>query len=101
VDFEKMMREMIQQAVDERIHCAEAVEERMVRAHGEYVTVTQAAKLLNVSPSTVRRMLDDGRLVGTAQGAPLVMVRSMAEMAETGKTRREKYPDFKIVRRQA
>lgn len=99
MDFEKMMREMIQQAVDERIHTIAAVEERMVRAHGEYLPIAQAAELLNVSPVTVRRMLADGRLTGTGGEKPLVMVRSMAHMAETGKTRKQKYPDFAIVGR--
>ena len=72
----------------------------MVRAHGEYVPIAQAAELLNVSPVTVRRMLADGRLTGTGGEKPLVMVRSMAHMAETGKTRKQKYPDFKIVQKQ-
>lgn len=99
MDFEKMMREMIQQAVDERIHTIAAVEERMVQAHGEYLPIAQAAELLNVSPVTVRRMLADGRLTGTGGEKPLVMVRSMAHMAETGKTRKQKYPDFAIVGR--
>ena len=31
---------------------------------------------------------------------PLVMVRSMAHMAETGKTRKQKYPGFKVVQKQ-
>ena len=53
MDFEKMLREMIQQAVDDRINDAAAVEDRMVR--------------------------------------------SMAHMAETGKTRKQKYPDFAII----
>lgn len=99
MELEKMLREMIQQAVDERIHTIAAVEERMVLAHGEYVPVAQAAELLNVSPATVRRMLADGRLTGTAQGTPLVMVRSMAHMAESGRTRKQKYPDFAIMGR--
>ena len=99
MDFEKKMREMIQQAVDERINDAAAVEERMVRAHGEYVPTTQAAELLNISPVTVRRMVADGRLVGTGGEKPLIMVRSMAHMAQTGKTRKQKYPDFAIVGR--
>ena len=99
MDFEKMLREMIQQAVDERINDAAAVEDRMVRAHGEYVPATRAAELLNVSPVTVRRMLADGRLTGTGWEKPLVMVRSMAHMAETGKTRKQKYPDFAITGR--
>lgn len=99
MDFEKMLREMIQQAVDERINDAAAVEERMVRAHGEYVPTTQAAELLNVSPVTVRRMVADGRLVGTGGEKPLIMVRSIAHLAESGKTRKQKYPDFAIVGR--
>lgn len=99
MDFEKMLREMIQQAVDERINDAAAVEDRMVRAHGEYVPTAQAAELLNVSPVTVRRMVADGRLVGTGGEKPLIMVRSMAHMAQTGKTRKQKYPDFAIVGR--
>ena len=44
-------------------------------------------------------MLADGRLTGTGGEKPLVMVRSMAHMAETGKTRKQKYPDFAIVGR--
>lgn len=99
MELEKMLREMIQQAVDERIHTIAAVEERMVQAHGEYVPVAQAAELLNVSPVTVRRMVADGRLVGTGGEKPLIMVRSMAHMAQTGKTRKQKYPDFAIVGR--
>lgn len=99
MELEKMLREMIQQAVDERIHTIAAVEERMVQAHGEYLPIAQAAELLNVSPVTVRRMLADGRLTGTGGEKPLVMVRSMAHMAETGKTRKQKYPDFAIVGR--
>lgn len=99
MDFEKMLRDMIQQAVDERINDAAAVEDRMVRAHGEYVPTAQAAELLNVSPVTVRRMVADGRLVGTGGEKPLIMVRSMAHMAQTGKTRKQKYPDFAIVGR--
>ena len=83
MELEKMLREMIQQAVDERINDAAAVEDRMVRAHGEYVPTARAAELLNVSPVTVRRMLADGRLTGTGGEKPLVMVRSMAHMAET------------------
>ena len=79
MELEKMLREMIQQAVDERIHTIAAVEERMVRAHGEYVPTTQAAELLNVSPVTVRRMLADGRLTGTGGEKPLVMVRMAAQ----------------------
>lgn len=100
MELEKMLREMIQQAVDERINDAAAVEDRMVRAYGEYLPIAQAAELLNVSPVTVRRMLADGRLTGTGGEKPLVMVRSMAHMAETGKTRKQKYPDFKIVQKQ-
>lgn len=99
MELEKMLREMIQQAVDERIHTIAAVEERMVQAHGEYVPVAQAAELLNVSPVTVRRMVADGRLVGTGGEKPLIMVRSMAHMAQTGKTRKQKYPDFAIIGR--
>ena len=59
MELEKMLREMIQQAVDERINDAAAVEDRMVRAHGEYVPTAQAAELLDVEPR--HRAADAGR----------------------------------------
>ncbi len=99
MEIEKLLREMIQQAVDERINSVEAMEDRMVRAHGEFVSIARAADLLNVSTSTIRRMLDDGRLIGTIEGQPLVMVRSMAQMTSAGITRKQKYPEFAIIRR--
>lgn len=37
-DFDKLLRDMITAAVDERINSVEALEERMVKMHGEYVT---------------------------------------------------------------
>jgi len=81
-DFDKLLREMITAAVDERIGSVEALEQRMVRMHGEFIPPIQAAKLLNVNPKTVYAMLHDGRLKGTHDGSPLVLVRSMAAMVE-------------------
>nr|DAI09157.1 MAG TPA: Pyocin activator protein PrtN [Caudoviricetes sp.] len=85
-DFDKLLRDMITAAVDERINSVEALEERMVKMHGEYVPPIQAAKLLNVNPKTVYAMLKDGRLQGTHEGSPLVLVRSMAAMVEDEKS---------------
>ena len=81
-DFNKLLRDMITAAVDERINSVEALEARMGKMHGEYVPPIQAAKLLNVNPKTVYAMLKDGRLQGTHEGSPLVLVRSMAAMAK-------------------
>lgn len=102
-DFNKLLRDMITAAVDERINSVEALEERMVKMHGEYVPPIQAAKLLNVNPKTVYAMLKDGRLQGTHEGSPLVLVRSMAAMVEdktaeqprVKAARRHKYDDCK------
>ena len=44
------------------------------------------AMLLNVNPKTVYAMLKDGRLQGTHEGSPLVLVRSMAAMVEDEKS---------------
>lgn len=81
-DINKLLRDMITSAVDERIGSVEALEQRMVRMHGEFIPPIQAAKLLNVNPKTVYAMLHDGRLKGTHDGSPLVLVRSMAAMVE-------------------
>lgn len=85
-NFDKLLRDMVAAAVDERINSVEALEERMVKMHGEYVPPIQAAKLLNVNPKTVYAMLKDGRLQGTHEGSPLVLVRSMAAMVEDEKS---------------
>ena len=85
-DFNKLLRDMVAAAVDERINSVEALEERMVKMHGEYVPPIQAAKLLNVNPKTAYAMLKDGRLQGTHEGSPLVLVRSMAAMVEDEKS---------------
>lgn len=92
-DFNAKMQEMINAAVAARFFELEAVEERMVKLHGEFVTLDQASKIINVSTATVRRMIDDGRLKGTADGKPLVMVRSMADMVG-GAPRKTKHPEF-------
>lgn len=101
-DFNAILQKMIADAVDEKINCTAALEERMVKMHGEYLPPIQAAKLLNCNPKTVYAMLKDGRLKGTHEGSPLVLVRSMAAMAEptpeeiTFKpARRTKYQDRK------
>lgn len=97
-DFDATIRKMIADAVDERIGSAEALEERMVRMHGEYITTKKAAELINVDPGTVRAMCRDGRLkAATAEGhAPLILVRSMAGMV-TDKAAEQ--PTVKPVRR--
>ena len=78
-DFNKLLRDMITAAVDERINSVEALEERMVKMHGEYVTTKRAAEIINVDPGTIRAMCRDGRLMATAADghAPLILVRSM------------------------
>ena len=85
-DFNKLLRDMIAAAVHERVNSVEALEEHVVKMHGEYVPPIQAAKLLNVNPKTVYAMLKDGRLQGTHEGSPLVLVRSMAAMVEDEKS---------------
>lgn len=60
------------------------------------------AMLLNVNPKTVYAMLKDGRIRGTHEGSPLVLVRSMAGMVEdktaeqptVRATRRRKYDNY-------
>ena len=85
-NFDKLLRDMVAAAVNKYINSVEALEERMVKMHGEYVPPIQAAKLLNVNPKTVYAMLKDGRLRGTHEGSPLVLVRSMAAMVEDEKS---------------
>lgn len=104
-NFDKLLREMITAAVDERIGTIEALEDRMVRLHGEYVTTKRAAEIINVDPGTIRTMCRDGRLrAAVADGhAPLILVRSMASMVEdetaeqpkVKAVRRRKYDDCK------
>lgn len=95
--FDKLLRDMITAAVDERIGSIEALEDRMVRLHGEYVTTKRAAEIINVDPGTVRAMCRDGRLkAATAEGhAPLILVRSMAGMVESTDTELEIKPKRK------
>lgn len=87
-DFDKLLRDMITAAVDERINSIEALEERMVKMHGEYVTTKRAAEIINVDPGTIRAMCRDGRLMATAADghAPLILVRSMAAMVKDEKS---------------
>lgn len=99
-DFNKLLNDMITAAIDERIGKVEALEQRMVRMHGEFIPPVQAAKLLNVNPKTIYAMLKDGRLKGTHEGSPLVLVRSMAAMVEDAEqptlraVRKHKYDNY-------
>lgn len=103
-NFDKLLRDMITAAVDERINSVEALEERMVKMHGEYVTTKRASEIINVDPGTIRAMCRDGRLMATAADghAPLILVRSMAGMVEdktaeqptVRATRRRKYDNY-------
>ena len=52
-------------------------ERLMVDQHGEVCTKVAAAKILGCGPSTVRTMLEDGRL-DTACAGKMVDVRSIA-----------------------
>ena len=81
-NFDKLLRDMITAAVDERINSVEALEERMVKMHGEFVTTKRAAEIINVDPGTIRAMCRDGRLMATAADghAPRILVRRMAAM---------------------
>lgn len=83
-DITAIIREMVNAAVDERMGQLDNIADAMVRAHGEFIKVGQAAKLLNVTNQTVLRMCEDGRLVSTTDGAPLIMVRSMVNMVKDG-----------------
>jgi len=104
-NFDKLLRDMITAAVDERINSVEALEERMVKMHGEYVTTKRASEIINVDPGTIRAMCRDGRLMATAADghAALILVRSMASMVEdktadqprVKAARRHKYDDCK------
>ena len=83
-DITAIIREMVNAAVDERMGQLDSIADAMVRAHGEFIKVNQAAKLLNVTPQTILRMCNDGRLVSTTDGSALVMVRSMVNMVKDG-----------------
>ena len=82
MDLTAALQQMINAAVDERIGQVTARGDAMVRMHGEYVKIPTAAKLLNVSVTSIRRMITDGRL--QSAGAIGVSVRSIAELSDVG-----------------
>jgi excisionase family DNA binding protein len=60
----------------------------------DLLTIGQVAKYLQVSDSTVRRMLKDGRLRGTKLGVLWRIPReSVEELIRTGYTAQEGNPD--------
>jgi len=79
MDLTAALQGMINTAVDERIGQVQARGDAMARMHGEYLKVKDAAKVMNVSPSTVRRLLQEGRLDACSIG---VATRSIAELVE-------------------
>lgn len=79
MDLTAALQGMINTAVDERIGQVQARGDAMARMHGEFLKVKDAAKVMNVSPSTVRRLLQDGRLDACSIG---VATRSIAELVE-------------------
>lgn len=92
-DITAIIREMVNAAVDERMGQLDSIADAMVRAHGEFVKVNQAAKLLNVTPQTILRMCNDGRLTSTTDGSALVMVRSMVNMVKDGDVKNLRKPN--------
>ena len=82
MDLSAALQSMINAAVDERLGHVTARADAMVRMHGEFVKIPTAAKLLNVSVTSIRRMIEDGRL--QSAGAIGVSVRSIAELSERG-----------------
>ena len=83
-DITAIIKEMVAAAVEEKMGQLDSIADAMVRAHGEFIKVNQAAKLLNDTPQTILRMCNDGRLVSTTDGAPLILVRSMVNMVKDG-----------------
>lgn len=70
-------------------------EEYMVDKYGECVKQSVAAKILNRDPTTIRHMLDDGRLEW-ACGGTMVCVHSIARYIE-----QPKLENFKAKQRKA
>jgi excisionase family DNA binding protein len=57
---------------------------------GGYVTVTEAARLLNVTPTTVRRRLKQGEMRWKKAGVVLVRWSDVMELVEQTTTRKPK-----------
>lgn len=92
-DITAIIKEMVAAAVEEKIGQLDSIAEAMVRAHGEFIKVERAANLLNVSPTTIWRMCEDGRLVATTDGSRLIMVRSMINMVKDGDVKKLQKPN--------
>lgn len=83
-DITAIIKEMVSTAVEEKMGELSSIADAMVRMHGEFITVEQAARLLNRTPATIWRMCEDGRLTCTKEGSTLIMVRSMVNMVRDG-----------------
>ena len=77
-EIETTLRQMIAQIVDEQIGSAVARGDAMVRLHGEYVKIGDAAKIMGVSRPTVEKLRDEGLLDYVPRVG--VSVRSIAEL---------------------
>ena len=63
-------------------------EDSMVRQYGEVCSISEAGKILDVSPRTIYTMLRDGRLESACEGTR-VDVRSIASYIEGDRRKRK------------
>lgn len=98
MDLTAALQQMINAAVDERIGQVTARADAMVRLHGEYVKIPDAATIMNVSVSTVRRMMDDGRLQAACIGVSVRSIAALTDIPGAAKQRTRRTPAAAVAK---